>query len=281
MPALHRVERGCAVDVATPEFSKKRPHASPCEFCGSRGIINDPQRSDCWRRPKIEPPCRRPRYLSIVTSTSIATRICLLHRGSPAFRQQPQIWMTVRSAPTASFAATVATDPKATFANGRYRVSNGCSSRPWARREASFILLIGPKQRWRYAISQAATSKRAPTPAVSPIASAPQNVTRVTETSNGEPPALAAIRPKSARKESELPARPHMSAEAGSKRTISSGRSAPAAKVPAEAIAACTGLAAKVSDIPSSSRACAVSASCAINLAATVDANVSSRPRLT
>src|SRR5512143_1988848 len=70
--------------------------------------------------------------------------------------------------------------------------------------------------------SQAATPKRAPTPAVNAIAKAPQKVTRVTDAITGAPPARAAKKPNSARKKIELPATPHISAETGSKRTIRS-----------------------------------------------------------
>jgi hypothetical protein len=72
-----------------------------------------------------------------------------------------------------------------------------------------------------------------------------------------------------------------MSADVGSKKTPSKGRGAPAVKVVAEASAACTGLAANVSDMPSSSRACAATASWAISWVATVEARFSSRPRST
>ena len=130
-------------------------------------------------------------------------------------------------------------------------------------------------------VFQAATPKRAPTAAVNTIARAPQKATRMTDANTGAPPARAATRPNSARKRSELPARPHIGAEAGSTRTIRRGRAAPTANVPAEANAACTGRAAKVSEIPSSSRPCAASASCCINWVETCDASDSSRPRLT
>jgi hypothetical protein len=46
---------------------------------------------------------------------------------------------------------------------------------------------------------------KAPTPAVSPIASAPQKVTRIAPTAKPAPPAPAANAPKSARNSSEVP----------------------------------------------------------------------------
>ena len=84
-------------------------------------------------------------------------------------------------------------------------------------------------------VFQAATPKRAPTAAVNAIARAPQKATRMTDATTGAPPARAATRPNSARNRSELPARPHISADAGSRRTIRRGKAAPTANVPAEA----------------------------------------------
>ena len=60
---------------------------------------------------------------------------------------------------------------------------------------------------------------------------------------------------------------------------LSSGIAAPIAKVPADANAACTGRALSVSEIPSSSRACAPNASCFINWSATWLASIGSSPR--
>ena len=115
--------------------------------------------------------------------------------------------------------------------------------------------------------SQAATPKRAPTPAVNAIAKAPQKVTRVTDGITGAPPARAASRPNS-RKKGERSCRrdPTSAADTGSSENHQEEASAaPTANVPAEANAACTGFAARVSEMPSSSRACAASASCCIN----------------
>src|SRR5579872_4197769 len=54
-------------------------------------------------------------------------------------------------------------------------------------------------------IFHAATPKSAPTPAVTAIAKAPQNVTRIAPAAMPAPPTRAAIPPKSARKNSDVP----------------------------------------------------------------------------
>src|SRR4029079_17004000 len=86
--------------------------------------------------------------------------------------------------------------------------------------------------------SQTVAPNKAPTPAVSAIASAPQKVTRATDLHTGEPPARAAKAPNSARKNNELPDPAQTRADAGTNRTSTSGRAAPTAKVLAEARAA-------------------------------------------
>ena len=108
-----------------------------------------------------------------------------------------------------------------------------------------------------------------------------RKVTRTAAVMTEAPPARPAREPNSARNKSELPETVHMSADTGAKRTIRRGRAAPTAKVPAEANAAWTGRAVRVSDMPSSSRACAPSASCAINWVATWEASSASSPRPT
>ncbi len=104
-------------------------------------------------------------------------------------------------------------------------------------------------------VSQKVAPNKAPTPAVSAIARAPQNVTRAAARNTGEPPARAAKEPNSARKHNELPETIQTSAEVGTKTTIRSGMAAPTANVAAEASAACTGRALRVSEMPNSSRA--------------------------
>lgn len=111
---------------------------------------------------------------------------------------------------------------------------------------------------------------KAPTPAVSAMASAPRKVTRATDLPAGEPPARAARAPNNARNTSELHDTVQTSADNGTTKTSGNGNAAPTANVPAEANAACTGRALSVSEIPSSSRACAPGASLAISWVATL-----------
>ena len=68
---------------------------------------------------------------------------------------------------------------------------------------------------------------------------------------------------------------------AGAASVANSGMLAPAAKVAAEVSAACTGRATVISEMPSSSRACAPSASLAISCTATLRARSGSTPRFT
>ena len=87
--------------------------------------------------------------------------------------------------------------------------------------------------------------------------------------------------PSTARNNSELPETTHISADAGTSTTTISGKAAPTENVAADAIAAWTGRAVSISEMPSSSRACAPSASCAINCEATCEASSGSSPRPT
>jgi hypothetical protein len=95
----------------------------------------------------------------------------------------------------------------------------------------------------------------APTPAVSAIASAPQNVTRTAPIVRLAPPANAASPPSAARKSSDDPATAGMRYPPAVRSTASSGRAAPTAKQPAEVSAAWMGRALNDSENPSSSRA--------------------------
>src|SRR5579863_331813 len=79
---------------------------------------------------------------------------------------------------------------------------------------------------------------KAPTPAVSPMASAPQNVTRITLGMTLARPARAANTPKSARKTSELPDTKTIRLAAGAKADTTRGMAAPTAKLAADASAA-------------------------------------------
>ena len=94
-----------------------------------------------------------------------------------------------------------------------------------------------------------------PTPAVSAIASAPQNVTRNAAFMTGAPPAWAPNPPKSARNTIDVAMTTGISAARGVSSTVINGIAAPTANVPADANAACTGLAVVRSEIPNSSRA--------------------------
>src|SRR5882724_9073747 len=73
--------------------------------------------------------------------------------------------------------------------------------------------------------------KRAPTPAVRPMANAPHNVTRA-------PPTRAANPPKSARNSSDVPETTGIRAVSGTNAAVKRGIAAPTAKLPADASAA-------------------------------------------
>ena len=77
-----------------------------------------------------------------------------------------------------------------------------------------------------------------PTPAVTAIASAPQNVTRVAPTVTPAPPVCAANPPRSARNANEVPATKGIRVGAGAIAATKSGIAAPIAKLPADANAA-------------------------------------------
>src|SRR6478672_11160666 len=104
-----------------------------------------------------------------------------------------------------------------------------------------------------------------PTPAVTAIATAPQNVTRAAPSHGDAPPVRAASTPSPARQNNDAPATKIDIRFSGATATVTIGRTAPAAKAAADAHAACKGRVAMFYEIPSSSRACAPSASCAIN----------------
>src|SRR5215467_10962166 len=85
-----------------------------------------------------------------------------------------------------------------------------------------------------------ADPKSAPAPAVTAIAKAPQNVTRVAPVSTFAPPADAAHAPSAARKSSEAAATTGIRKVCGARITAKSGSIAPTAKLAAEDSAACT-----------------------------------------
>ena len=84
----------------------------------------------------------------------------------------------------------------------------------------------------------AAVPNSAPTPAVSAMARAPQNVTRNAPSFTLAPPACAANPPSSARNNSEVPATRGIRAASGAMAATARGMAAPTAKLPAEANAA-------------------------------------------
>src|SRR5450759_1642868 len=86
--------------------------------------------------------------------------------------------------------------------------------------------------------THATVPNRAPTPAVNPMASAPQNVTRIAPTVKGAPPACAATPPRSARKTSEVPETRKIRLASGDNNVTTRGMAAPTAKLAAEARAA-------------------------------------------
>ena len=132
-----------------------------------------------------------------------------------------------------------------------------------------------------YGSAYTTVPNKTPTPAVIPIASPPQNVTRIVLGATFAPPARAASAPKSARESSEVPATKIIRLAAGAAALTMRGMAAPRAKQLADASAAWVGRALSVSDMPSSSRACAAMASWAMSWLATCAASAGSRPRPT
>ena len=119
----------------------------------------------------------------------------------------------------------------------------------------------------------AATPNCAPTTVVDAIANASQNATRHVALVTDELPERAATPPRSARNNVAPPATAHMIDAAAASYTIFSGDAAPTENVAAQATAACTGRVVMISEMRSSSRACAPSARCDINCVATSDAS--------
>lgn len=119
---------------------------------------------------------------------------------------------------------------------------------------AGVVIVVG-RVPWLGGVDQRVVPNKAPTAAVRAMASAPQKVTRATDLPMEEPPAWAATAPGRARKSNEQPETDQVNAARGTKKTSRSGSTAPTVKLPAEAKAACTGRAIKVSEMPNSSRA--------------------------
>src|SRR5664280_3495264 len=81
---------------------------------------------------------------------------------------------------------------------------------------------------------QVVMPKRAPTAAVTAIASAPQKVTRRAPVAMGAPPAFAAIEPRDARKTSDTPATYGIRCFSGTRATAATRTAAPSANVMAD-----------------------------------------------
>jgi hypothetical protein len=108
---------------------------------------------------------------------------------------------------------------------------------------------------------QATTPKSRPTPAVAAMASAPQNVTRTAPLTIPAPPTAAPSPPSTESATRVVTATTRVIWVAGTSAAMMSGMTAPTAKVAADTRAAWIGCAVTVSEMPSSSRECAPSAS--------------------
>ena len=95
----------------------------------------------------------------------------------------------------------------------------------------------------------------APMAAVKPIASAPQNTTRMVGLKTSAPPVFAPIIPSKARKANDPTETTGSSHVDGERSVRMRGPAAPTENVAADASAACIGRAVLISEIPSSSRA--------------------------
>ena len=122
---------------------------------------------------------------------------------------------------------------------------------------------------------------KAPTAAVTAIAKALQQVTRIIPGMIFAPPVRAAKPPRQASEINAAAVTVAISHCCGVQIATNSGSNAPLAKLAAEVMAACNGRAELVAEMPSSSRACAPSASCYISFCATSRANGIGTPRCT
>ena len=114
-----------------------------------------------------------------------------------------------------------------------------------------------------------AAPNKLPMPAVTAIASELQAVTRTTPLNTFAPPVFAATPPRKASEHNAEITIEGISIPVGTSNTTASGNAAHAAKLSADTSAACKGFAIVISEIPSSSRACAPSASCAMSFSDT------------
>src|ERR1700732_4824307 len=106
--------------------------------------------------------------------------------------------------------------------------------------ELETLVTLLPRVKWDSSggHAHATVPNSAPTPAVSTMASAPQNVTRVAPIVTPAPPARAANPPRRARNASEVPETRGIKAATGARAVTTRGMAAPTAKLPADANAA-------------------------------------------
>src|SRR5581483_10684152 len=119
-----------------------------------------------------------------------------------------------------------------------------------------FEISRGILRGWIFVLDQdTLVPKRAPTPPVAAMASAPQNATRSAPIQGEAPPTRAASAPRAARKTRDAAETTRTVWEDGANMTVRMGKAAPTVNVAAEASAACRGRAVNFSESPSSSRA--------------------------
>src|SRR6185436_7614284 len=100
----------------------------------------------------------------------------------------------------------------------------------------------------RSAFHETVVPNSLPTPAVRAMAAAPQNATRAAPVHADAPPARAARAPNPARQASETAATKRLVCAGGTSIAVRIGNVAPTANVPADANAACSGRAARLSE---------------------------------
>src|ERR1035438_8855210 len=133
--------------------------------------------------------------------------------------------------------------PSATNESGHARWVRSCRGAGRPRRieritpcgKGAIVRELRPARSTPVGTAQAIVPNSAPTPAVSAMARAPQNVTRIAPTATPAPPARAATPPKSARNTSEVPETAGISSAVGVTAVTKRGSAAPMAKLPAAA----------------------------------------------
>src|SRR5664280_3779579 len=117
----------------------------------------------------------------------------------------------------------------------------GCEVVVLSSARVALIVLVeeGTERGWLPIVRTHATVPNShPTPEVIAMASAPQKVTRIAPVITLAPPACAASPPRSARKSSEVPDTRAINPASGDMAVTKRGRTAPMAKLPADAHAA-------------------------------------------